>query len=128
VIKGTLWDKTDSSILAVCGNSIHGTTTMFYNLRRLDRKDSAVDQQPLVVVVNPDGVSETAMFLNHGDWPQRTTPQPESFWKEVEASGVSSFYLSTPPSGQTCGSLETLAEGDRAAFERAVSFLHKAKQ
>ena len=124
-IPPSLRAKFDSAVMVVCGTSVHGTTTLFYNSRRLDMKDRAVDHHPFVVVVNPEGVEKTGMFLNHGDWPERTSYPPKSFWQHVQVSGVSSFFLSTPPSGRTFGSLDTLPEGDRAAFERTVSFLRK---
>ena len=120
--------KLDSAVMVVSGNSVSGTTTLFFNARRIDGRDKAIKHEPFAIVVDPHGVREAGMFLHHGDWPERTTFPPPDFWLQVQVSGVSSYFLATPASGQTAGSLDTLPKGDADALRRVIPFLNKEDQ
>ena len=114
--------KLDSAVLIV-SRTVKGTTTVVCNASRVDTPARAIDQEPFAVVVYPFGVSSGGMFLHHGNWLGRTRPAPPEFWQQVEASGVSSYCFSLPPSGVTGGSLASLPRGQQQAFQAIVSRL-----
>jgi hypothetical protein len=119
VFPSSFRDKLTGAVLMV-SRTVSGTTTVVCNAARVDASAQAIDQEPFAVVVYPVGVSSGGMFLHHGDWPGRTASAPPAFWQQVQASGVSTYFLSRPPYGATSGPLATLPTGERAGFEAVV--------
>ena len=58
-----MWERTSSS-----------SVFLVFNNMRFDQKDNSLDQQPFGIVVNSSGASTYGIFIDHGNWQNRTTP------------------------------------------------------
>ena len=120
-IPTTLRDKINHGVVMASGTS-EGNIILVCNLCRVDAKDSAIDQQPFALVVDSLGNAPSGMYLQHGDWLDRTTHPPQQFWDAVAESGVGGFFCPLIPQGCESGTLESLPESSHGqAFNEMVS-------
>jgi len=105
--------------------SASGDSTIFVaNLNRVDIRDSAIDQQPIIAIFNHTSALATGGFLEHGNWSGRTYHPGEGFFAHIRLSGTGARYpLSQIPFNES-GSLEELAgSSNELAFRYSVSAL-----
>lgn len=111
--------KIESAVLIATPTSTGGTY-LAVSANRIDAKARAVDIDPLGLIVHSTGASTSAVFLHHGDWPERTQTPPQSFWDDLSRSGIGNYYCSNPPRGLQAGTLDQLPAGHHGAFDALV--------
>ncbi|MEQ8853604.1 hypothetical protein [Gimesia sp.] len=121
----SLKQKIDNCVVMASGTP-EGDVVMVCNLCRVDQKDSAVDQQPFAIVFDSHGHAESGVYLDHGNWPERTSSPQSDFWRHVDESGIGNYFYPSLPDGSQSGTLESLPEtSHRAAFNEMVSRMQR---
>ena len=107
-------------LVVVATSASTSSMVVMFNIHRVDAPAGMIDHEPLVVVVSTTGSSTAGCFYHHGDWKNRSTPLdiPADFSGAVNSSGIAGYFRANPSTDSTGGSLDTLPDGDRAAFER----------
>lgn len=112
-IPPTLAPKFDSAVQIISGGVI------LFNFRRIHGEN--VDQHPYGAVVVSGNVAISSSFLDHGDWPDRTTPVTQELANHISASGIGGYYLQYPPEGRSSGPLSALPTTDLDAFNQFMT-------
>ena len=119
-IPTTLRDKINHGVVMASGTP-EGNVILVCNLCRVHPKHSAIDQQPFALVLDSLGNAPSGMYLQHGDWLDRTTHPPQQFWDAVAESGVGGFLCPSIPQECESGSLANLRESSHGqAFNEMV--------
>ena len=118
-----LRERLDSAVVVTSSTMASDRTYVVCNGIRPDPRSREIDHEPFVVSVLSSGASTGGMFVHHGDWDGRTESAPTGFWEVVQESGVGDYFLPSPPSGRSSGTLAELSSDHRAAFYRAVGLL-----
>lgn len=123
----SLLAKANSILLLASGS---GNRSFFVaNINRVDTRASAIDQQPYIVEFDHDALSAHGGFINHGNWPGRTTTQSQDFFNHVAASGTGAYYPLPEMPTIASGSLDDLQiSSQHAAYGNAFSALQISKK
>lgn len=112
--------KFDSAVQIVSGSGTD-SACLVWNFRRVDGSD--IDEHPFGVFVVSGSVSPSGAFLDHGNWPNRTTPIDPMFAAHISASGIGNYFLANPPNGMGSGSLAQLGSSDTAAYSTFIRII-----
>ncbi len=90
-------------VLMSSGDTQQNRTVYVVNMIRYEKKISALDQEPLIVVFDHDKETTTAAFIHHGGWDSRTTKLDNETLLALENSGLTAYFpyvgIPTTPSG-----------------------------
>jgi hypothetical protein len=92
-----MWERTSSS-----------SVFLVFNNMRFDQKDNSLDQQPFGIIVNSSGASTYGIFIDHGNWPNRTTPITPEVLKVLESTSLGNYFPLSEVSQKSSGSLGDL--------------------
>jgi len=121
VLPEDLTRKYDSVLIAGSA-TLDGTVYYMANGNRIDY--SEVDQMPFGLVFFGNTISGCACIIDHGDWENRTIPQPEDFEKHILESGIASYYPLSELPRESSGKLEDLKiNSQHKAFEKLLEIL-----
>lgn len=109
-----MWERTNSSSVFLVFNNI-----------RLDQKDNSLDQQPFGIVVNSSGASTYGIFIDHGNWQNRTTPITPEVLNILESTSLGNYFpLCEEVSKNSSGSLSDLKNtSHEGAFKKMINRL-----
>lgn len=113
-VPARLSDKFDSAVQVVSGSGTEDACLVL-NFRRVDGND--LDEHPFGIFVVSGSAAPSGAFLDHGNWPDRTTPIEPAFAQHISSSGIGDYFLANPPAGKLHGTLSELSGSDRNAFE-----------
>ena len=103
--------------LAIAERTSSGCTILLCNGIRVDRKSSALDQEPFGVVVYTSGASSAGVFIHHGSWKDRSIPLTPNVRAALESTSLVSFY---PLAGAPSKSSGPLSDLSRTPHEGAL--------
>lgn len=109
-----MWERTNSSSVFLVFNNI-----------RFDQKDNSFDQHPFGIVVNSSGANTYGIFIDHGNWQNRTTPITPEVISILESSSLGNYFpLCEKISQNSSGSLTDIKNTSHgSAFQEMISEL-----
>ncbi|OGQ44919.1 MAG: hypothetical protein A2W63_04730 [Deltaproteobacteria bacterium RIFCSPLOWO2_02_44_9] len=109
-----MWERTSSS-----------SVFLVFNNMRFDQKDNSLDQQPFGIVVNSSGASTYGIFIDHGNWQNRTTPITPEVLNILESTSLGNYFpLYEEVSKNSSGSLSDLKNtSHEGAFKEMINRL-----
>jgi hypothetical protein len=120
-LPGELPQYFSSSLLSKVpgGVMVRSGPLFMINLYRLD--GTMIDQQPFDFVLMSGVPLASGGYIQHGDWPGRTTALPPEAAKAIWASGIAqAHFFSGFPTAST-GPVSELGPSDRAAFDKLAN-------
>ena len=124
VLPSGLVPKLDS-VMVIPEPTSTGGVYLILNTFRVDGEE--MDQQPFGVIVSSTGASSSGVWVNHGQWDERTVDLPDDFVDVVSNSSIGSYYYANPPLGVLEGSLDQLSGGHRQACAKITGLLRQRK-
>jgi hypothetical protein len=116
-----LLDKSDSVLIVASGDPGRIAYYMV-NINRVDRKDSAIDQNPLGVAFIGDESLPSGCFVQHGEWEGRSCTPPTDFWDYIEESGLGRCYPISELPPNRSGPINDLdIESQEQAFQVVIA-------
>ncbi|MBI1850307.1 MAG: hypothetical protein HYR85_08185 [Planctomycetes bacterium] len=103
-----------SNRIVVMNSGVLDRSTIIASPLRVDFKDQALDQQPLIMVFDQVARTETACFVQHGDWQGRTYRPGPQFFQAVQSSGLTARYPLPVVPVSTSGRLSALATSQQS--------------
>ncbi|MBU0478182.1 hypothetical protein KKC91_06410 [bacterium] len=120
ILPSELVNKSIKVIVAASGD-IHNAVYMV-NCLRVDQKDFAIDQQPLIIAYSDRNL--TAGIIQHGDWSGRTIYPPPSFFNAITSSGIMQYYPYVGIPNKSQGAFDELTpDSHREAFWSGVRMI-----
>jgi hypothetical protein len=109
-----MWERTSSSSVFLVFNNI-----------RFDQKDNSLDQQPFGIVVNSSGASTYGIFIDHGNWQNRSIPITPEVISILESTSLGNYFpFREEVSQNSSGSLTDLKNTSHgSAFKEMISEL-----
>jgi hypothetical protein len=110
--------------LAIAEKTSSGCTILVCNGIRVDRKSSALDQEPFGVAVYSSGASTAGIFIHHGAWKNRTIPITPEIRLSLESTALAGYYPLGGAPSKSSGPLSDLSHTPHeGAFKAAMQQL-----
>jgi len=117
-----LFDKVIEKVVVLgSGDSIY--SVYMVNLLRNEKKDKAIDQNPLIIVNNKGNL--TSGFIHHGNWEGKTIHPEDSFFEAIEKSGIEEYYPYVGIPNNDQGGFDDLKpDSHREAFWKSIRIIN----
>ncbi len=116
-----------TSVFVSASSTDNGKVYYMANGNRIDYKDRAIDQMPFGFAFIGDSISGSGILIQHGDWINRTTHPPISFWRHITASGSTKYYpLSEMPAKKEGPLSDLKIDSQNEAFGKLIYKLRES--